>query len=284
MPPHPPAHGGVLVRGVIVQDQMQLERGRRLRSDLLEEPDELLMSMARHTVADDRAVEHAQCREQGRRAVALIIVRHRATAAFLHREARLGAIQGLDLAFLVDAQDEGMRGWVQVQAHHILHFVLEVRVATELEGTDQMGLEAVRLPHALHQGGVGPQLPGQRPRGPVGGGGGSSLGGGVQDLRFQRLPILGRAPAPRGVALNPRQPVRDEALSPEPHGLSTSPHGCGDMRVLAWPSAASRITLARSTRRTGVRRPRAHWQNCVRSSSVNSSCAALRMRSPPMGK
>jgi hypothetical protein len=52
MPPHPPAHGGVLVRGVMVQDQMQIESGRRLRIDLLEEPDECLVSMARQAVAD----------------------------------------------------------------------------------------------------------------------------------------------------------------------------------------------------------------------------------------
>jgi hypothetical protein len=92
MPPHPPAHGWMLVSGVMVQDQMQIESGRRLRIDLLEEPDECLVSMARQAGTDDRAIEQAQGREQGRRAVAFVVVGHRATAAFLHREARLGTI------------------------------------------------------------------------------------------------------------------------------------------------------------------------------------------------
>ena len=34
----------------------------------------------------------------------LVIVRHSACAAFLHRQSRLCAIEGLDLAFLIDAQ------------------------------------------------------------------------------------------------------------------------------------------------------------------------------------
>jgi len=108
MPPHPPAHGGVLVRRVIVQDQMQIESGGCLRIDPLEEPEKLVVSMARHAVADDRSVEHAQCREESRRAVAFVVVCHRAITVFLQREARLGTVQGLDLAFLIYAEDEGV--------------------------------------------------------------------------------------------------------------------------------------------------------------------------------
>jgi hypothetical protein len=40
------------VRGVMVQDQMQIEMGRGLGVDFLEEPDEFLVSMARQAVAD----------------------------------------------------------------------------------------------------------------------------------------------------------------------------------------------------------------------------------------
>ena len=163
--------------------------------------------------------------------MALIIVRHGAAPTVLHREARLGAIQGLDLAFLIHAEDEGMLGRVQLQAYDILHVLLEVRIPAERERADPLRLEAVCLPHTLYQRGVGVQIPGQRPRGPVRRGRGTGLGGGVQDLRFQRLPILGRAPAPRGVALNPRQPVRGEALSPEAHGLPTGPHSGGDVPI-----------------------------------------------------
>lgn len=72
----------------------------------------------------------------------------------------------------------------QVQAHHLRHFRLEVRISAELEGTDQMGLETVRMPHALYQRGIGSQMSCQCPRGPVRRGGGTGLGGGVKDLRL----------------------------------------------------------------------------------------------------
>lgn len=164
--------------------------------------------------------------------MAFVVVRHRAAAALLHREARLGTVQGLDLAFLIHAEDERVLGWIQVQAHNILDLLLEARVATELKGPDQMGLEAVRVPHALHQSRVGPQMPGQRPCGPVRRGGRTALGRGVKNLRLQGLPTPGRTSAPRGVVLNPCQPVPGEPLSPQAHGLPTGAHGGGDVPVL----------------------------------------------------
>ena len=46
MPFEPGAHLGMLVRGVVVDDQMQVELGRGLAVDLVEEADELLMPVA----------------------------------------------------------------------------------------------------------------------------------------------------------------------------------------------------------------------------------------------
>jgi hypothetical protein len=48
----PPLHPSMGVRGIVVHDQMQIEMGRGLGVDLLEEPDEFLVSMARQAVAD----------------------------------------------------------------------------------------------------------------------------------------------------------------------------------------------------------------------------------------
>jgi hypothetical protein len=79
------------VRGVIVDDQMHFALGRGLAVDLVEEADELLMPVAAHALADDLAVEHVERGEQGRRAVPLMIMGHRAAAAALHRQPRLGA-------------------------------------------------------------------------------------------------------------------------------------------------------------------------------------------------
>src|SRR5512134_2832104 len=102
MPPEPGFHAWVFVGPVIVHDQMQREMGWRLGIDLLEEADELLVAMPRQAIPDDGAIEQAQRREQGRGAVPFIVVRHGPTAALLQRKPWLGAIEGLNLAFLVD--------------------------------------------------------------------------------------------------------------------------------------------------------------------------------------
>ena len=80
------------------------------RSRRLSEAEELAMPVARHAFADDGAVEHVESREQGRGAVALVVMRHRPAAALLHRQPRLGAIKGLDLALFIDRQHQGLVG------------------------------------------------------------------------------------------------------------------------------------------------------------------------------
>ena len=150
MSPEPRLHARVLVGRVIVHDDMQIEFGRGLDVDLLEETDELLMPMARHAVANHLAVEHAEGRKQGGRAVALVVVRHRPTAAFLHWKTGLGAVQGLDLTFLVHAQDKGFVRGIEIQSDDIVELLDKVFVAADLEGLDEMGLEVVLLPDTLN--------------------------------------------------------------------------------------------------------------------------------------
>ena len=55
------------------------------------------MAMARHALADDRAVEDIERREQRRRAIADVIMGHRPGPTLLDRQAGLGAVEGLDL-------------------------------------------------------------------------------------------------------------------------------------------------------------------------------------------
>ena len=100
----------VLVRGVVVEDRVDHLAGRHRALDGVEELDELLMPVVRHAAADDLAVEHVEGGEQRRRAVALVIVGHRAALAGLQRQAGLGAVERLDLALLVDRQHHRMAG------------------------------------------------------------------------------------------------------------------------------------------------------------------------------
>ena len=68
------------------------------------------MAMPRHAGPDHLAVEHVQSREQGGRAVALVVMGHGAGTALLHRQARLGAVERLDLALFVDQRTSALSG------------------------------------------------------------------------------------------------------------------------------------------------------------------------------
>ena len=94
----------MLVSGIVVDDHMHRFRLGHLGIDDVEEADELLMAMALHTLADDLAFQHIKRRKQCRDAVSLVVVCDGASTSLLHRQPRLGAVQGLDLAFLIDRE------------------------------------------------------------------------------------------------------------------------------------------------------------------------------------
>jgi hypothetical protein len=75
---------------------------RNLLLNGVKEANEFLMAMALHVAADHRAIEHVERREQRRRTVSLIVVRHGPGAALLQRQTGLGAVERLNLAFFVD--------------------------------------------------------------------------------------------------------------------------------------------------------------------------------------
>ena len=79
----------------------------------------------------------------------LIVVGHRSSAALLHRQARLGAIQRLDLRLLVDRENDGMGGWIDIEPDDVTQLVNELRVVGELELLHPMRLKAVSVPDAL---------------------------------------------------------------------------------------------------------------------------------------
>jgi hypothetical protein len=121
----------------------QLAGGHR-PLDGIEEADELLMAMTCHALADHRAVEHVEGCEQRGRAVALVVVRHRPGAALLHRQARLGPVEGLNLALLVDRQHHSMSRRIDVQPDDVLDLGGELGIGRQLEAADLMGSQAVR--------------------------------------------------------------------------------------------------------------------------------------------
>jgi hypothetical protein len=61
----PGTHFGVLMDGVVVEDDVDGRAGRRLGIDGVEEADELLVAVALHVLADDGAVEHVEGSRRG---------------------------------------------------------------------------------------------------------------------------------------------------------------------------------------------------------------------------
>ena len=95
---------GCLWGGIIVHDGVDLPAGRHAGIDSVEKADELLMPVFLHAASENGAVKNVQRGKQGRGAMALIVMCHGAAAAFLQRQARLCAVKGLDLAFLLPRQ------------------------------------------------------------------------------------------------------------------------------------------------------------------------------------
>ena len=151
MPCQPSMHFGMLVGGVIVEDDVNDLSSRNLGLDGIEEADELLMPVPLHTAADDLAIEYVESGEQRSGAMTLIIVGHGTQTALLHGQARLGAVERLDLALFVEGQDDGV-GWrIDIKAHNIAQFFGELGIVGELELTHPVRLQPMPTPDALNR-------------------------------------------------------------------------------------------------------------------------------------
>src|SRR4051794_26915569 len=102
VPGQPRQDLGVLVAGVVVEHDVDDLTSRDVAFEAVEEPQELLVPVALHALAGHRAVQDIERGEQGGGAVADVVVGERAGPTPLHRQSRLGAIQRLNLALLVD--------------------------------------------------------------------------------------------------------------------------------------------------------------------------------------
>ena len=142
-PVEPLTHLWMFVDGVVVEDHVHRLSDRHLRLNGIEEANELLVAMALHTSANDFAFEHVESSEQRRCSMALVVVGHRAGAAFLHRQAGLGAVEGLDLRFLIDREHDGMGGRIDIEPDNIAQLVDKLRVGGELELLDPVRLETM---------------------------------------------------------------------------------------------------------------------------------------------
>lgn len=146
MPRQPRSDLRLLVGRVVVKNDVDCLVFRQFRFDCVEKANELLMSAALHVAPDDGSVENVEGGKQGGRAVAFIVMGHRAGAPRLERQARLGPVERLDLAFLVDRQDNGAGRRRDIKADDIVKFLGERLFAGKLEAAPAMRRQPVFMP------------------------------------------------------------------------------------------------------------------------------------------
>jgi len=81
-------------------------------------------------------VQHVERRKQGRGAIALVVVRHGAGSSLFHGQAGLGAVERLNPALFIDAEDQRFIRRIEIEPDHIL--------ARDLERLAKMRLQPVR--------------------------------------------------------------------------------------------------------------------------------------------
>lgn len=223
MAPEPGLDPWMRMGPVVVHDQMPVEMGPRLHVDRLEESDELLMPMPWHAIATDFPIEHAQRGEQGRGAIALIVMRYRAAAAFLQREARLRAIESLDLAFLVDGEHQGLRWGIEIESDHIVELLDELSIAAHLEGPHEMRLQAMLLPDAAHGGFADPVRVRHGPSTPMRRSRWRRVQGRLHNGADRPVRHAWEASRAGSIFLEPRDPQSQKPLTPQLHGWPRDP-------------------------------------------------------------
>ena len=109
------------------------------------------MAVALHAAADDLAFQHVERGEQAGGAMPLIVVGHRPAAALLHRQAGLGAVERLDLRFLIDRQHQAVGRRIEIQPDHVAQLGGKGWILRQLEAPHPMRQQTVGGPDALHR-------------------------------------------------------------------------------------------------------------------------------------
>lgn len=137
------------MRGVVIHDEVQGEPCGDVGIDLPQEAEVLLVAMTTLAVTDHRAGGQIQRRKQGGGAMTNIVMGHALDIAEAHRQQRLGALQGLDLALFVHAQDHGFVRRVQVQTDNIPHLFNEKGIVRQRKVALPVRLQTESAPDAV---------------------------------------------------------------------------------------------------------------------------------------
>src|SRR3981081_3419288 len=114
------------------------------------------MAMTLHALANNLALKDIERREQSGDAMALVIMGYGASEPLLHRQTRLGTIKHLDLALLVNRQDNGVVGRIDVEADDLVQVGGKLGIFGQLELAHAVRLEAMSTPYPLHRADAAP--------------------------------------------------------------------------------------------------------------------------------
>src|ERR1700720_22957 len=159
-----------------------------------------------------------------------IIVGHAFDITQPNGQHRLGAIEGLNLAFFIDAEHQGVIRWMQIQADNVAHLFNKEWIGGELKTTSTVGLHAESLKHAMH-GRTGDAAGlGSLPNAPV-----RALGrfAGERTLEQSSNLFVVDAAGSAGpqLVIQSSQAMLDETLSPLADGGIGPPQATGDLGV-----------------------------------------------------
>lgn len=139
-----------LVGAAVLEDDLQIQVGRRLLVDLPRESAKLLRAMPLRYPSDDLASGDIESRKEVRGAVPLVIMGATLDLARAHRKQRLCLVQRLDPGLLVDRQHHSVVPRVQGQAYDVDDLLGKESVVTDLEGLQPVRLEVGHRPHLAH--------------------------------------------------------------------------------------------------------------------------------------
>ena len=174
---------GMFVGSVIVDDGVDDFAGRHVPFDGVEKANEFLMPMLLHAASDDRPIKNIQRGKERRRAITLVVMGHRSAFSRLERQARLSAVERLDLAFLVDGDDDGVSRRIHVKANDVLDLLGEFGIVGAFERAQAVGLKTMSRPQALDGSKRNVERLGHRAAGPMGGLSGRFRTGQLQHFR-----------------------------------------------------------------------------------------------------
>lgn len=146
-----------------------------------------------------------------------LLTDHRSAPTGLDRQARLSAVEGLDLRLLVDRQHQAVRRRINIKADDGMELFGESRIIGTLEGLDPIRLQIVLRPDPLHRTERDADRLGDGSPGPMGHFTGSLRAG---QGHHPELDLLGQGwPAwrPRSIFQKPGNALLGKPLLPAPH-------------------------------------------------------------------